>query len=158
MRLQDTSANTSELVLVGDFPDFAPIPLFGSWTQPDRIKEWWAPEAEIEPRQGGAYHLWWPEQNHHLRGTYSDFRPGKALAFTWRWDHEPADAPTRTVILAFDPMPADAGVRLTLRQFPYGDTDAEKEARAGHLEGWTYFLSRLQSLSPATDWTSDKDE
>jgi uncharacterized protein YndB with AHSA1/START domain len=161
MAIQDISTSTGELTLTSEFLDFTALGLFASWTRPDLLRQWWPPQVKVEPRLGGAYHYWWPERGDQLRGVFTAFEPGQKLAFTWKWDHEPADAPTRTVTVTLTPGSRDdERVTLTLRHEPYGDTPAEQEARKGHLEGWTYFLGKLQSLSPADDWTGapDRDE
>ena len=82
--------------------------------------------------------------NWHLRGHYTAWEPGKRLAFTWAWDHEPATTPT-TVDITFAPNPV-GGTRLTLRYGPYAPTPAGATERQGHLEGWTHFLTRLQAV------------
>jgi uncharacterized protein YndB with AHSA1/START domain len=161
MVIQDVSASDAELTLRGEFLDFTTPRLFAYWTRPDLLRQRWPPRAEVEPRVGGAYHYWWPERDDHLRGVFTAFEPDQKLAFSWRWDHEPADAPTRSVAVILTPDTRDdERVTLTLRHEPYGATPAEQDARKGHLEGWTYFLSKLQSLSPADDWTGapDRDE
>jgi uncharacterized protein YndB with AHSA1/START domain len=161
MPMKDVSASDAELTLTGEFLDFTALGLFAYWTRPDLLRQWWPPQAELEPRLCGAYHYWWPERDDSLRGVFTAFAPGQQLAFTWRWEREAADAPTRTVTVHFSPDPLDdERVTLTLRHEPYGDTPAEQEARRGHLEGWTYFLGKLQSLSPADDWTGalDRDD
>ena len=158
MTIKDVSTGDTELTLTGEFLDFTALGLFAYWTRPDLLRQWWPPQAEVEPHIGGAYHYWWPERGDHLRGGFTAFEPGKKLAFTWKWDHEPVNAPTRTVTVSFTPDTRDdERVTLTLRHEPYGATQAEQDARKGHLEGWTYFLGKLQSLSPAADWTGAPD-
>ena len=161
MAIRDVSASHAELTLTCDLLDFTALGLFAYWTRPDLLRQWWPPQAEVEPRAGGAYHYWWPERDDHLRGVYTTFEPGRRLIFTWRWDHEAPEAPTRTVTVTFAPDTRNDGqVTLTLRHESYSETQAEQDARKGHLAGWSYFLGRLQSLSPADDWTSvyDRDE
>jgi uncharacterized protein YndB with AHSA1/START domain len=156
--IKDVSTSDAQLTLTGEVLDFTPLGLFAYWTRPNLLRQWWPPQAEVEPRAGGAYHYWWPERNDHLRGVFTVFEPGRRLAFTWRWDHEPPEAPTRTVTVSFAPDTRDdERVALTLRHEPYGETQAEQDARKGHLEGWTHFLGKLQSLSPADDWTGAYD-
>jgi uncharacterized protein YndB with AHSA1/START domain len=161
MVIQDVSASDAELTLTGDFLDFTALGLFAYWTRPNLLRQWWPPQAEVEPHVGGAYHYWWPERGDHLRGIFTAFEPGRKLAFTWRWDHEPPEVSTRTVTVTYSPDAlVVARITLTLQHEPYSATEEEQEARKGHLEGWTYFLSKLQSLSPAADWTGayDRDE
>jgi uncharacterized protein YndB with AHSA1/START domain len=71
------------------------------------------------------------------------------LAFTWRWDSEPAEAPTREVSIRFEPR-AEGGSAITLTHGPYSDAAREDEVRAGHLEGWLHFLGRLQAAIRTT--------
>jgi uncharacterized protein YndB with AHSA1/START domain len=154
MAIRDVSASHAGLTLTCDLLDFTALGLFAYWTRPDLLRQWWPPQAEVEPRADGAYHYWWPERGDHLRGAFAAFEPGRKLAFTWRWDHEPLEAPTHTVTITFTPDSRDDEcVALTLRHEPYGKTPEEQDARRGHLEGWTFFLGKRQSLSPAGDWT-----
>src|SRR5262249_16909114 len=150
MTIKDVSTSDAELTLTGEFLDFTALRLFAYWIRPDLLKQWWPPQAEVESRVGGAYHFWWPERNDHLRGAFTAFEPGQKRAFPGRGDHEPPETPTRTVTVTFAPNTRDdEQVTLTLRHEPYGETPEERDARKGHLEGWTYFLGKLQSLSPA---------
>jgi uncharacterized protein YndB with AHSA1/START domain len=133
------------LVVEAIIPGCGPERLFAYWTVPALLTTWWPREAEIEPRVGGAYHLRWPSMQWHLFGEYVALAPGKTLAFTWRWEHEP-QAPTRTVEVDFTLMPS-GGTVVTVRHGPYADGPAEAEARAGNVEGWLHFLGRLRSLA-----------
>lgn len=126
---------------------FTPEALFAYWIRPELLRQWWPQEAEIDARVGGAYHLAWPAMEWHLRGRYIAVEPGKRLAFTWHWDHDPAEMPERRVEVGFEPLGA-GGTKLTIRHGSYTDSPRDDEERAGHLEGWTYFLGRLQMLPP----------
>ena len=117
-----------------------PDDLSAYWTDPALLSQWWPDQADTDPRPGGTYHFAWPRMDWHLRGEYTAVEPGRLLAFTWRWDHEP-DRPTRTVEVLFDPV-GDLGTQLTVTHGTYAETD--REERDGHLEGWTYFLTRLR--------------
>ena len=115
--------------------------LFRYWTQPDLITQWWPQQAEIDGREGGEYHLSWPSMKWELRGTYTTLDVDRRLGFTWRWDHEP-DMPTRNVEVRFEPV-GDIGTQLTVTHGTYTESINDQEERQGHLEGWTYFLTRL---------------
>jgi uncharacterized protein YndB with AHSA1/START domain len=156
MTVQQVPSGDDKLVMQGDFPEFPPSLLFAYWVRPDLLRQWWPREAEVEPGVGGAYSFTWPEQGRRLHGGYITFDPGKALAFTWIWDHETPREPPLTVALAFTPQ--QDSTRLTLTQGAYRDTPEDRSERAGHLEGWTYFLQKLQSLAPADDWTRHLDD
>jgi uncharacterized protein YndB with AHSA1/START domain len=141
---REIPSGPDRLIVKADIPKLSPEAAFTYWTRPELITKWWPQEAEIEPRLGGRYHLAWPGMNWHLRGVYTAFEPGRRLAFTWRWDHEP-DAPERSVDITF--APGGEGTHLTATHGTYADTDADREERQGHLDGWTHFLSQLQKQS-----------
>lgn len=138
-------SDTTTLIIRGDFANVAPEALFEHWVKPELLQRWWPQQVQLDPQVGGAYHFIWPQQGWHLRGHYTAFEPGRRLAFTWKWDHDPAELPAREVAVTFDPLPG--GTRLTLTHSPYDGSPADQEDRAGHLEGWTYFLPRLKAQS-----------
>jgi uncharacterized protein YndB with AHSA1/START domain len=148
LTIRQLPSGADRLVLACAFPDRAPALLFACWTQPELLQQWWPPAAEIEPRLGGIYHFTWPARDWHLRGRYTVFVPERQLAFTWHWDHDPADASTTQVNVAFYPS-LGGGAVLTLIHGPYPDTPAGRDLRAEHLDGWTQFLTRLQQLGPS---------
>jgi uncharacterized protein YndB with AHSA1/START domain len=119
------------------------IAAFSRWTVPAELQAWWPPVADVDPREGGSYHFSWPSQGWHLRGIFTRFEPGRRLAYTWRWDHDPADAET-VVDIVFRSHP-DGGTALSLTHGPYPATDAGWERRQEHLDGWMYFLDRLEN-------------
>lgn len=141
------------LILAGDFLDFPVALLFAYWVRPDLLTQWWPRAAQVQPYPGGTYRFSWPERGDTLTGRYTIFKPSEELAFTWHWEHEPASVPALLVTVTFAPLPTGDGSALTLTQGPYKNTPDDQERRASHLEGWTYFLNKLQSLAPATDWT-----
>lgn len=125
------------LEMSAEFPDATPEVVFDHFASPEMVTTWWPQEAEIEPREGGAYHFAWPTRTWHLRGRFTRFVRGKALAFTWAWDHlrgEPA-----TVGVTFEPH-GERGTRVTIRQGPYPNGHG---TRAEHLDGWRDALGRL---------------
>jgi uncharacterized protein YndB with AHSA1/START domain len=156
MTVQQLPSGEDQLVLAAEF-DFAPGALFEYWTRPEMLTEWWPRQATVQPGAGGSYVFSWPDRNQTLRGNYSVFEPGRALTFTWQWDHEPPHAPPITVALTFSPLQRAEGSSLRLVQGPYADTPGDRAMRQGHLDGWTYFLGKLQRLAPAADWTGGID-
>ena len=145
MVVMQLPSTNNELVIMGDIQNVPPDVLFEYWTKPDLIKKWWPPEAEIEPRLGGSYHLSWPQRNWHLRGHYTSFDPGKKLAFTWHWDHDPESIPVTEVVIVFESLPND-GTRMTLTHGSFSDSVEDQQMRADHLEGWEHFIGKLQDL------------
>lgn len=144
-QLEQISTALGCLVMSANFPQLAPDVLFDYWTKPDLICQWWPQQAEIEPREGGAYHFSWPKMGWSLRGQYVNFDIGRSLNFTWRWDHQ--TTPLRHVEITFDALP-NGGTQITLTHGFYTDSAEDQEERAGHIEGWIHFLGRLQQLEP----------
>jgi len=142
IRIVSTSAHN--IVISGRFPSYAPDLLFNFWVEPEQLQKWWPPQASVDPRVGGSYDFFWPKQNWHLRGRYSVFEPGKALAFSWHWDHEP-DRPNRLVEVSFS-VPGEGGSKLKLTQSGYDGSEAELKEQEGHIEGWMHFLNQLYNL------------
>jgi uncharacterized protein YndB with AHSA1/START domain len=131
---------TDKLTVAALYERATPDEVFAYWTDPALLRQWWPEQADTDPRPAGAYHLAWPKMGWHLRGEYTAVEPGIRLAFTWRWEHEP-DRPERTVEVLFDAV-GDLGTQLTVTHGTY--TEADREERDGHMEGWTYFLTRLR--------------
>lgn len=123
------------------FRGLAPGELFSYWTEPAKLRAWWPQEVAIEPAVGGHYTYGFPQAGHILSGTFSEVIPGKRLAFSWHWQHEP-DAPERQVVVDFESRGDDA--LLTVTQGPYGEMGADVLERQQQLEGWQYFLARLK--------------
>lgn len=117
--------------------------LFEHWIRPDLLALWWPPEAEVEARVGGAYHLWWPAMEWHLRGTITRYDPGRELGFTWWWEHDP-HRPRTEVVVRFAPDEA-GGSRIELEHGPYPPGESGMAMRQENLDGWMYFLPRLAS-------------
>jgi uncharacterized protein YndB with AHSA1/START domain len=149
MTVHQVPSGEDKLVMQGDFPEAPPDLLFAYWVRPDLLRQWWPREAEVEPGIGGTYSMAWPEQGRRLHGSYITFDPGKSLVFTWSWDAETSAEPPMTVALEFTAQ--QDGTHLTLIQGPYGDTAEDQRERAGHLEGWTYFLQKLSIVADVAE-------
>src|SRR5713101_6254482 len=139
LELVDTTSD--RITIVEDYPSLDPGLLFDYWTSPDLLTKWWSTKSELQPELGGTYHFSWPKQDWHLRGKFTMFDRGKALGFTWKWDHEPVDV-TRVTLL-FQSMP-NGGTRLTLHHEGYAKSREGKGTRDEHVEGWIFFLRKLQ--------------
>ena len=140
MSVAQVPSDLIKAIVVGTFPACSPNQLFDYWITPQLLTQWWPSEAEIEPRIHGSYHFAWPQMQWHLRGHFTDFEPGKKLSFTWRWDHYPH---TTQVVVDFEPL-TESGTKLTVTHGEYRDSNEDQEARQGHIEGYLYFVGRLQ--------------
>jgi uncharacterized protein YndB with AHSA1/START domain len=146
MTITQIPSSSDKRVLAAEFPGVVPALLFNYWTKPELICTWWPQKAEIDPRPGGVYHLSWPQMHWHLRGLYTAFEPGKKLAFTWRWDHDPPGIPVTTVEIIFEPLPT-GGTGMLLTHSPYSDSVEDQQMRVDHhLAGWQHFIPKLQEV------------
>jgi uncharacterized protein YndB with AHSA1/START domain len=125
------------LVIEAALLGMRPEELYRYWTEPELITDWFPPQAEMDVREGGEYHLWWPTEGWHVRGRYKDMVPGEKLIFTWKWDHEP-HIPERAVTVLFE----DAGEGAKLTLVHTGGSESEHEE---HVQGWLHFLPRLEA-------------
>jgi uncharacterized protein YndB with AHSA1/START domain len=139
-------SDSGRVVLTADFPNLSPQALFNHFTVPDLLTRWWPQEATVDGRPGGSYRLSWPAMKWELYGEYSQFEPGRRLAFSWRWRHEP-ELPTRQVNIQIEPVAE--GSRLTLTHSRYSDSPADQTDRQSHIDGWHYFLGQLQQQEPS---------
>ena len=139
LELVETAGN--RITILADFPHLSPAQLFDYWTSPNLLKKWWPPAAELQPKVDGTCHFSWPKQDWHLRGKFTEFDRGKRLGFTWKWDHEAIDV-TRVTLL-FEAL-ANGGTKLTLHHEGYSKNPEAKKTRDEHIEGWTFFLGKLQ--------------
>jgi uncharacterized protein YndB with AHSA1/START domain len=136
MLTETPSSSATRLVLDGNVPGASPREVTDHLTEPSLLTTWWPETAEIDP--AGGYVFGWPAMDWTLRGAFTVREPGRRVAFTWNWDHEP-DVPERTVDIVVAAV--DDGTEITISHGDYGPGDEEE--RAGHVEGWQHFIGRL---------------
>jgi uncharacterized protein YndB with AHSA1/START domain len=130
---------TDRLRVAVEIPEIPPDRVFVCWVDPRRLVAWWPPVATLDARRGGSYEFRWPRQSWTLRGTFARMDPGRALAFSWTWDHEPGV--TKEVVVTFEPK--GRGTRVVVEHGPYSESARDRELRQEHSDGWRYFLGRL---------------
>jgi len=114
------------------------------FTDPDLLRRWWGDTHEIDPVIGGKYVVGWPHLGKTMPGQVirSD---ATELVFSWSWVEEP-ELPVRVVMVRTTVV--GTGTRLEIVHGPYRatteDEPVETAERAGHLEGWLYFLPKLR--------------
>lgn len=130
--------------------------LFRAWTEPELLKQWYAPlpwttpEAEMDVRPGGAslVVMRGPDgKDIPCPGVYLEVVPDEKLVFTdayteaWR----PSAHPFMTVILTFE----DAGggkTKYTARVLHWTVADREKHEQMGFHQGWGLCTDQLEAL------------
>src|SRR4051794_33535986 len=138
---RDGTRIVAELRIPGADPDT----VWRVGVEPDELGRWWPDEAQVDS-DARTLHLSWPRMKWHLRGRILDWDPGRRLTFTWKWDHEP-DLPERMVTVDLLPRPDIRGTELRLTHREYGEGEVEAGDRQSHLDGWDYFLPRLEAAA-----------
>lgn len=124
------------------FRRVTPQELYSYWTDPAKLKMWWPDEVTIDAVPGGHYSYTFTQPGQTLTGVFSEVLPGRRLAFSWEWAHEPGSA--RQVVVDFEKR--DADTLLTVTHGTYGGSEAEAREREEHLEGWQHSLGRLKRV------------
>ncbi len=152
--MTDSTANTHELVLTR-LIDAPGEKLFRAWTDPDLLKQWFAPKpyttpvAELDVRPGGANYIVMrsPEgQDLPNRGVYLEVVENEKLvftdAFTSAW--VPSEKPFMTVTLTFE----DEGgqTRYTARVLHWTEEDRKAHEEMGFHQGWGQCADQLADL------------
>ena len=129
--------------------------LFKAWTDPELLKQWFAPlpyttpVVELDVRPGGAnlFVMRDPEANEFPnRGVYLEVVENERLvitdAYTKAW--EPSEKPFMTVIVTFE----DEGgkTRYTARALHWTAADREEHEKMGFHEGWGQCADQLAAL------------
>jgi uncharacterized protein YndB with AHSA1/START domain len=120
------------------------------WADPERVVTWLAARANIEPRAGGAYELFWeddPAHNSTLGCQLTAFEPYHHLTFTWRGSEEwemlmPAGSTQVDVRLSGDASTST----LYLTHTGWGEGEDWAAAKQWQTEAWKNALGGLKAL------------
>ncbi len=119
--------------------------VFRAWTEPEKLKKWWAPagyftpSAEIDLRVGGKYRvgMQFPgEDAFYVSGIYREVKPPEKLMFTWRWEKPEMDLGESLVTIEFHERGNITEVILTHEQLP-------SETHEQYSQGWSDFFAKL---------------
>lgn len=135
--------------------DAPPEKVFRAWTEPELIKQWFAPlpwttpRAETDLRPGGASLIVMrsPEgDDYPNQGVYLEVVKNERLVFTDAYTRawEPSQQPFMTVVLTFD----DTGgkTRYTARVLHWTVADRERHEQMGFYKGWGQCADQLADL------------
>lgn len=127
-----------------------------AWTDEDTITGWFSPEANIEPRLGEAYELFFDPQDHDHMSTkgcvITEFEPMGCLGFGWKGPDQYADlmnAPDDLTHVKVAFREDNGGTRVSLAHGGWGEGEKWSEAREWHRRAWEGVLAQLESFMSA---------
>lgn len=134
----------------------SPEKLFRAWTEPDLIRQWFAPKpwttphAETDVRAGGSnlIVMQGPDGTEFPnRGVYLEIVPNARIVVTDAYTHAwvPSEKPFMTLILTFE----DAGAgstKYTARALHWTVADRESHEKMGFHDGWGRCADQLEEL------------
>jgi uncharacterized protein YndB with AHSA1/START domain len=147
-------ASNRDLVLTR-LIDAPPEKLFRAWTDPELLKQWFAPlpyttpVAELDVRPGGANFIVMRGPDGvemPNRGVYLEVVNNERIVFTNAYTKawEPSDKPFMTVILTF--KNEDGKTRYTALVQHWTIADRETHEKRGFHKGWGQCADQLEAL------------
>jgi uncharacterized protein YndB with AHSA1/START domain len=129
---------------------------FAMFTENEQIQRWLTRSANVEPRVGGGYELFWdldnPEHNSTLGCKITAFEPNTLLAFEWKGPSHlrvmnEAD-PLTHVAIFFTPCNEvlTPCMDVYLLHSGWGSSAEWEEARAFFARAWENAFAELETL------------
>ena len=132
--------------------------VFQCWTQPDLIKQWFAPKpwttpkVEMDLRPGGGNVMTMADENgteYPNPGQYLEVVPNKKLVFTdaYTGDWQASEKPFMTVTLTFEDI--GGKTRYIARCQHWNAEDKAAHVQMGFHEGWGMVTEQLEQVLKA---------
>lgn len=139
---------------------------WAAWTTREGITSFFAPEAEIDPRVGGAFHIYFnPFASPGDKGAddmrYLALQPKAMLSFDWNAPPHLAEARRQRTFVVVRFEPVDAGhTRVRLHHTGWGDGGQWDQAYTYFDRAWNVVLGNLKKRFQGgpVDWTSWLDQ
>jgi uncharacterized protein YndB with AHSA1/START domain len=116
--------------------DATPAEVWAALTDPASLGRWLARAGRVEPREGGAFELDFPDRElTRMTGRVRAIEPGRLLELEWSYPGEPPS------VVRFEIAEHEGGTRLVV------DHRGLERARAtAYGEGWQRHLERLRGV------------
>ena len=132
-----------------------------AWTTRAGITSFFAPDAEIQPKVGGAFHIYIdPLAEPGMKGAddmrFMALQPKKMLSFDWNAPPSLPDARQQRTFVVVRFAPVDAKqTKVTLHHTGWGDGDEWDKTYAYFDRAWGNVLANLKKRheSGPIDWT-----
>jgi uncharacterized protein YndB with AHSA1/START domain len=128
------------------------VEAFQEFTTAERLTRWLAADAEVEPKVGGKYELFWDVEERDKNSTrgcrITALEPAKLLAFDWKGPEQfqhlmNVAHPLTHVTIFFLPL-SEAATEVRLIHTGWGDTPAWDEARQWFESAWSGAFASLK--------------
>lgn len=128
-----------------------PERVWQAWTSSEALSQWFAPQAFVEPRVGGAFELYFNPANHEVDSTKGctllTYEEPQQLSFTWKGPGPLAaimnqEGSLTQVLVSFAPI--QTGTELIIQHSGWGEGADWERARQWHQGAWEMMLSNLQ--------------
>ncbi len=132
-----------------------------AWTTREGITSFFAPEAKIEPRVGGAFQIYFnplaaPGEKGADDMRFLALQPKKMVPFDWNAPPHLLEARAQRtfVVVRFEPL-ADKQTRVSLHHTGWGDGGEWDKAYAYFDRAWGSVLANMKKRfdAGAQDWT-----
>jgi len=98
---------------------------------------------DVEPRQGGAFFLRYPDGRVHMSGRVVEWSPPRRFSCTWVVEGMPEFRELPECLVTYEIEPAGGAVKLTMTEAH--SWDVPEDILAGGRQGWPAILSSLKS-------------
>lgn len=113
-----------------------------------RLEQWLCERATVEPKVGGAYHLYFTgPPAFESRGAITQLTPEVDVGFAWEAPppfDELMNRPSPRTTVYFRLQESPEGVDVTLEHGGWGSSEPWEEARSWHFHFWDERLRRLK--------------
>jgi uncharacterized protein YndB with AHSA1/START domain len=145
---------TDKIIHVQALLAVPPAKAFAFSAANELLESWLAAAAEVEPKVGGKYELFWDpadrENNSTIGCRVTAFAPAQLIAFQWRSPKQfkpfanTADPLTR-VLVSF--VPEGTGTRVHLIHSGWRSPPEWEEARLWQERAWTGAFKKLEGVA-----------
>lgn len=133
------------------FIDAVPEKVFGFFTDPALMAQWFGQSHVLDPRVGGLFHVEVSDGNVAL-GVYTEVNPPHRVVFTFGWEAHDAQRamlvhlPPGASRVEIDLLPKDGGTLVRFRHTGLPEITSEV-----HRQRWSMHFARLQSATRHMD-------
>jgi uncharacterized protein YndB with AHSA1/START domain len=119
--------------------------VFDAWINPSLLRQWLAPKAQVDPREGGYFRLEVsnPEGVHVVTGKYQEFKRNERLVMTWAYDGPMGTEGDMEALLTVELRKHGSNTELTLQHDKLTNPTYRETIAKG---GWSTALDRLETL------------